>query len=217
MVLPGRVDSQFLTLGAGCFPLFIAAPVFCAERNPSPIAVRLFVSLAHGGIQMDANGGPKIILLVEDNGDDEELMLRALRKSNVLNQIVVAHDAVKALEYLFAEGSYAGRDLRIVPPVVLLDLKLPRIDGLEVLRRLRADPRTDLLPVVILTSSSEEQDRIAGYGLGANGYVRKPVDFNQFVESPRQLGLYWLILNEPAPRGKVSPPVPAPRRPDPGQ
>jgi len=154
---------------------------------------------------MDANGVPKVILLVEDNADDEELMLRALRKSNVLNEIVVARDGVEALDYLFAEGRYAGRDLRIMPQLVLLDLKLPKIDGLEVLRRLRADPRTDLLPVVILTSSTEEQDRIAGYGLGANSYVRKPVDFNQFVESARQLGLYWLVLNEPPPRRKPSP------------
>jgi two-component system, response regulator len=152
---------------------------------------------------MYRNGEPKIILLVEDNADDEELMLRALRKSGVLNEIIVAHDGLEALNYLFGEGAYAGRDLRIMPQVVLLDLKLPKIDGLDVLRRLRADPRTDLLPVVILTSSNEEKDRITGYGLGANSYVRKPVDFNQFVESARQLGLYWLVLNEPAPRRRL--------------
>jgi two-component system response regulator len=156
---------------------------------------------------MGPNGEPRIILLVEDNADDEELMLRALRKSNVLNEIIVARDGVEALDYLFGEGSYAGRDLRIMPQVILLDLKLPKIDGLEVLRRLRADPRTDLLPVVILTSSNEEQDRIAGYGLGANSYVRKPVDFNQFIDSARQLGLYWLIINEAPPRRKLSSPL----------
>jgi two-component system, response regulator len=157
---------------------------------------------------MDSNGRPKIILLVEDNADDEELMLRALRKSNVMNEIIVARDGVQALDYLFATGPFAGRDLRIMPQVVLLDLKLPKIDGLEVLRRLRADPRTCLLPVVILTSSNEERDRIAGYGLGANSYVRKPVDFNQFVDSARQLGLYWLVLNEPPPVCTLSSPVP---------
>lgn len=139
------------------------------------------------------------MLLVEDNVDDEKLTLRALKKNNIRNEIVVAHDGVEALDYLFATGTHSGRDLSIMPPVVLLDLKLPRIDGLEVLRRVRADGRTRLLPVVILTSSNEEEDRINGYGLGANSYVRKPVDFNQFVEAVRQLGLYWLILNEPAP------------------
>jgi DNA-binding response OmpR family regulator len=122
-----------------------------------------------------------------------------LRKNNIRNEIVVAHDGVEALDYLFATGAHAGRDLNVMPQVVFLDLKLPRIDGLEVLRRVRAEWRTRLLPVVILTSSNEEEDRINGYGLGANSYVRKPIDFNQFVESVRQLGLYWLILNEPAP------------------
>jgi DNA-binding response OmpR family regulator len=139
------------------------------------------------------------MLLVEDNVDDETLTLRALRKNNIRNEIVVAHDGVEALDYLFATGAHAGRDLNVMPQVVFLDLKLPRIDGLEVLRRVRAEWRTRLLPVVILTSSNEEEDRINGYGLGANSYVRKPIDFNQFVESVRQLGLYWLILNEPAP------------------
>jgi DNA-binding response OmpR family regulator len=139
------------------------------------------------------------MLLVEDNVDDETLTLRALRKNNIRNEIVVAHDGVEALDYLFATGAHAGRDLNVMPQVAFLDLKLPRIDGLEVLRRVRAEWRTRRLPVVILTSSNEEEDRINGYGLGANSYVRKPIDFNQFVESVRQLGLYWLILNEPAP------------------
>lgn len=141
----------------------------------------------------------KIILLVEDNADDAELAIRALKKSNVTNQVIVARDGVEALDYLFGQGSYAGRDLGSMPQVILLDLNLPKLDGLGVLRRLRADERTKLLPVVILTSSNEEQDRIMGYGLGANSYVRKPVDFNQFIEATRQLGLYWLLLNEPVP------------------
>lgn len=143
---------------------------------------------------------PRSILLVEDSGDDEELTLRALRKSHVTNEVVVARDGVEALEYLFATGMYSGRDTSIMPQVVLLDLKLPRVDGLEVLKRLRGDERTRLLPVVILTSSNEEQDRVQSYGLGANSYVRKPVDFNQFTEAVRQMGVYWLLLNEPAPR-----------------
>ncbi len=140
------------------------------------------------------------ILLVEDNPDDEALTLRALKKNNIHNEVIVAHDGVEALEYLFGTGAHAGRDLADMPQVVLLDLKLPKIDGLEVLRRLRANEQTRLLPVVILTSSNEDQDRINSYGLGANSYVRKPVDFAQFIEAVRQLGLYWLILNEPAPR-----------------
>ena len=141
----------------------------------------------------------KIILLIEDNPDDEALTLRALKKNNIKNEVVVAHDGAEALDYLFGTGSYTGRDLTIMPQLTLLDLKLPKIDGLEVLRRLRADELTRLLPVVILTSSNEEQDRNNGYGLGANSYVRKPVDFGQFIDAVRQLGLYWLILNEPAP------------------
>jgi two-component system, response regulator len=141
------------------------------------------------------------ILLVEDNADDEVLTLRALKKNNIRNEIVVARDGVEALDYLFATGAHSGRDVRIMPQVILLDLKIPKIDGLEVLRRIRANDTTRLLPVVILTSSNEESDRVSGYGLGANSYVRKPVDFNQFAESVRQLGLYWLILNEPVPRG----------------
>jgi two-component system response regulator len=143
----------------------------------------------------------KTILLVEDNPDDEALTLRALQKNNIKNEVVVAHDGAEALEYLFGTGKYAGRNTNLTPQVVLLDLKLPKVEGLEVLRRVRADQRTKLLPVVILTSSNEEQDRIDGYGLGANSYVRKPVDFSQFLEAARQLGLYWLILNEtPPPR-----------------
>jgi CheY-like chemotaxis protein len=141
----------------------------------------------------------KVILLVEDNPDDEDLTLRALRKANVKNEVVVAHDGVEALDYLFGTGDWAGRDASALPQVILLDLKLPRVDGLEVLRRLREDRRTRLLPVVILTSSNEEEDRIAGYKLGANSYVRKPVDFGHFAEAVRQLGLYWLLLNEPPP------------------
>ena len=141
----------------------------------------------------------KIILLVEDNPDDVELTLRALKKHLILNEVVVAGDGVEALDYLFGTGAHAGRDLSVMPTVILLDLKLPKMDGLEVLQRLRSDDRTELLPVVILTSSKEESDVINGYKLGANSYVRKPVDFAQFSEAMRQLGLYWLILNEPPP------------------
>lgn len=141
----------------------------------------------------------KIILLVDDNPDDEELTLLALEESNILNEVVVARDGVEALDYLFAAGRYADRDPRRLPQLVLLDLNLPKLDGLEVLRRLRADPRTALLPVVILTSSGEEEDVIAGYRCGANGYVRKPVDFDGFAEAVRHLGLYWLVLNETPP------------------
>jgi two-component system, response regulator len=143
----------------------------------------------------------KVILLVEDNPDDEALTLRALQKNNIRNKVVVAHDGVEALDYLLGTGAHAGRDLSLMPQVVLLDLKLPKIDGLEVLQRLRADQKMRLLPVVILTSSNEDRDRLNGYGLGANSYVRKPVDFQQFLEAVRQLGLYWLVLNEPVPVG----------------
>lgn len=141
----------------------------------------------------------KIILLVEDNPDDVKLTERALNKAHVLNKLVVAKDGAEALDYLFGTGNWADRDLSTMPQVVLLDLKLPKIDGLEVLRRIRADRRTKLLPVVILTSSKEEKDIISGYAMGANSYIRKPVNFNQFADSVRQLGLYWLILNEPPP------------------
>ena len=143
--------------------------------------------------------GDKIILLVEDNADDEALTLRALKKNNIRNEVVIARDGAEALDYFFATGAYAGRDLSIMPAVTLLDLKLPKVDGLEVLRRLRAEERTKLLPVVILTSSKEEQDIITGYSLGANSYIRKPVDFAQFTEAIRELGLYWLVMNEPPP------------------
>ncbi len=142
----------------------------------------------------------KIILLVEDNPDDETLTLRALKKNNILNEVVVAHDGVEALDYLFARGSYAGRDTSIMPEVILLDLKMPKVDGLEVLRQVREDARTRLLPIVVLTSSKEERDMIESYSLGANSYIRKPVDFNQFSEAVRNLGLYWLLLNEEPPR-----------------
>jgi two-component system, response regulator len=139
------------------------------------------------------------ILLVEDNPDDELLALRALKKNNVTGGVVVARDGVEALDYLFGAGEYAGRDTGVMPRLILLDLKLPRVDGLEVLRRLRADERTRLLPVVILTSSREKQDMLDGYGFGANSYVRKPVNFEQFVQAIEQLKLYWLILNEAPP------------------
>ena len=138
----------------------------------------------------------RTILLVEDKLDDVELTLRSLKKHNITNEVVVAHDGAEALEYLFATGAYAGRDASVMPTVILLDLKMPKVDGLEVLRRLRADERTKLLPVVIVTSSKEEKDMMNGYSLGANSYVRKPVDFVQFSEAVKQLGLYWLLLNE---------------------
>jgi two-component system response regulator len=139
------------------------------------------------------------ILLVEDNPDDVELTLRAFRKSNIANDVVVARDGVEALDYLFGTGTHADRAGAPLPQVVLLDLKLPRIDGLQVLERVRANPKTKLLPVVILTSSTEERDLAIGYSLGANSYIRKPVDFQAFVEAVHQLGLYWLLLNHPPP------------------
>jgi len=142
----------------------------------------------------------KIILLVEDNPDDVDLTIRALNKNKILNEVVVVSDGAEALDYLFGTGTYAGRDVSIVPELILLDLKLPKIDGLEVLKRIRSDERTEILPVVILTSSREEQDVINGYKLGANSYIRKPVDFDQFIEAVKQLGLYWLVINEPPPR-----------------
>jgi len=144
----------------------------------------------------------KIILLVEDNPDDVELTLMALQTSKILNRVVVARDGEEALDYLFGTGTFAGRGMAEMPVLTLLDLKLPKIDGIEVLRKIRADERTRLYPVVILTSSDEQKDIINGYLLGANSYVRKPVDFNQFSDSVKQLGLYWLILNE-APPAKI--------------
>lgn len=139
----------------------------------------------------------KLLLLVEDDPDDEALTLRAFKKYNIRNKVVVAHDGAEALDYLFAQGPYADREL---PQIILLDLKLPKFNGLEVLQRLREDERTSFLPVVILTSSTEEKDMIEAYRLGTNSYVRKPVDFSEFSEAVRQLGLYWLILNEPPPK-----------------
>ncbi len=136
------------------------------------------------------------ILLVEDNDDDVQLTLRAFNKSRLRNEIVVVRDGAEALDFLFGTGAYAGRDISDQPQVTLLDLKLPKVDGLEVLQRIRSDTRTELLPVVILTSSREQEDLMRSYRLGANSYIRKPVDFNQFIEAVQQLGLYWLVLNE---------------------
>ncbi|MBI4318709.1 MAG: response regulator [Chloroflexi bacterium] len=141
----------------------------------------------------------RVILLVEDNKNDEVLTLRAIRKSYIANDVVVARDGVEALDYLFGTGSYAGRDTRLLPAVVLLDLRLPKIDGLEVLQRMRADVRTALIPVVILSTSDEQQDILRSYILGANGYVRKPIDFQQFAEAVKYMGLYWLLVNQSPP------------------
>jgi two-component system response regulator len=143
----------------------------------------------------------KPILLVEDNLDDERLTLRAFKKNHIMNDVVVARDGAEALDYLFGTGAHAGRDLDIMPQVVLLDLNLPRVGGLDVLRRIRGDARTKFLAVVVLTSSKEDEDLIGSYSLGANSYVRKPVDFSQFAEAIKTLGLYWLLMNEtPPPR-----------------
>jgi CheY-like chemotaxis protein len=139
------------------------------------------------------------ILLIEDNADDVDLTLRALRKNKIANDVIIVRDGVEALDYLFAAGQYAGRDPAALPQVVLLDLKLPRLDGLQVLERVRANPKTRLLPIVILTSSTEQRDLLTGYTLGANSYIRKPVDFEQFVDAVHQLGLYWLVLNQRPP------------------
>jgi two-component system response regulator len=144
----------------------------------------------------------KVILLVEDDPRDEELTLRALQKNRIRNEVVVAHDGVEALDYLFARGARGDRDAADVPAVVLLDLKLPKVDGIEVLRQIRLNERTKLLPVVILTSSNEVKDRLVGYSSGCNSYVRKPVAFDEFADAVRDLGLYWLVLNEgPPPTG----------------
>jgi two-component system, response regulator len=146
----------------------------------------------------------QVILLVEDNPDDEALTLRALKKNNIENKVVVARDGVEAIDYLFGTGTYAGRDPCDLPQIVLLDLKLPKMNGFEVLTKLRGNPRTKLLPVIILTSSKEQKDLALGYGLGANSYVRKPVDFEQFVEAVKQLALYWLVLNERPPSASAN-------------
>lgn len=141
----------------------------------------------------------KVILLVEDNQDDEVLTIRALKKNNIANNVEVARDGQAALDYLYGTGAHAGRDISAQPQIVLLDLKLPKVDGLEVLKRIRSDERTRLLPVIVLTSSKEDQDLVRSYSNGANSYIRKPVDFVQFTEAVRQLGLYWLVLNETPP------------------
>ena len=139
------------------------------------------------------------ILIVEDNPRDEALTLRALKRNNVANDVVVTRDGVEALDYLFGTGTYEGRDVAAIPQIVLLDLKLPKMDGLQVLEKVRADPRTRFIPIVVFTSSSEQEDMIKSYDLGANSYVRKPVDFEQFSEATKQLGMYWLLLNQSAP------------------
>jgi len=144
----------------------------------------------------------KIILLVEDNPDDVELTMRAFKQNNISNKVIVAKDGAEALDYLFGQGVYAGRDIKDMPIIILLDLKLPKISGMEVLKTIRQNEFTKLIPVVILTSSTQEEDLFNGYKLGANSYVRKPVDFNQFVEAIKALGLYWLIWNEPPPVSK---------------
>jgi two-component system response regulator len=146
--------------------------------------------------------GNKIILLVEDNIDDEVLTIRALKKKNILNDVVTARDGAEALDYLMGTGKYAGRDLSVMPEVILLDLNLPKISGMEVLRRIRGDDRTAFLPVVVLTTSNEERDKIESYKLGANSYIRKPVDFEQFSEAILQLGVYWLVLNQGPPKSR---------------
>ncbi|HLQ67523.1 MAG TPA: response regulator [Candidatus Limnocylindrales bacterium] len=146
----------------------------------------------------------KVILIAEDNANDEELTLRALRKNNISNSIVMVRDGQEALDYLFGDGAHATRDLNQRPQVMLLDINLPKINGLEVLKRIRADERTKTMPVVILTSSAEERDRLVAYANFANSYIRKPVDFDQFTESVRELGLYWLVLNEPPPRPRAA-------------
>lgn len=163
------------------------------------------IQASNGNPQGASGGDQRVILLVEDDPKDEALTLRALKKSNVMNPVVVARDGRQALDYLFAEGEHAGRSHAAHPQVILLDLKLPKVDGLEVLEALRGDERTRLLPVVVLTSSVEEQDLLRSYRLGANSYMRKPVDFAQFIEAVRQLGLYWLVLNESAPAERRSP------------
>ncbi len=147
----------------------------------------------------------KVILLVEDNATDEKLTVLAFKRSGVANEVIVMRDGAAALDYIFGTGEHAGRDVSVLPSVVLLDLKLPRIDGLEVLRRIRADERVKLLPVVILTASKEEEDVLNSYSLGANAYIRKPVGFHEFAQAAKTLGLFWLLLNEPAPLPRGAP------------
>jgi two-component system response regulator len=149
---------------------------------------------------MEAAMKERSILLVEDNADDEELTLRALRQANIANEVVVARDGSEALDYLYGSGRYADRDLETMPAVVLLDLKLPKLSGIDVLRKMRSEPSTRLMPVVILTSSSEDEDMVRSYESGANSYVRKPVEFAAFANAVAQLGIYWMLLNQPAPR-----------------
>ena len=148
---------------------------------------------------MSNENANKVILLVEDNPDDRDLALLAFKEADNLNEVVICSDGEEALEFLFATGAHAGRDTRVMPHVILLDLKLPKVDGLEVLKRVRADERTKLIPVVVLTTSREQKDVVESYRLGANSYVRKPVDFSLFIEVSRQLGQYWLVLNEAPP------------------
>ena len=158
---------------------------------------QLFILLSKpGGVEMEK----KVIFLIEDNSDDEALTVRALKKGNIVNEIIVARDGKEAVDYLFGDGDYSNRDMSIMPQLIILDLKLPKIDGLEVLRQIRSNEKTKLLPVVILTSSNEEKDLIDSYTLGANSYVQKPVDFDQFIKAARKLKLYWLVLNEPPPK-----------------
>jgi two-component system response regulator len=145
----------------------------------------------------------KVILLIEDNPDDEALTIRALKKSNIKNTVVVARDGAEALDYLFGHGAHEGRDTSVLPQLALLDLKLPKVDGLDVLRAIRADERTKRLPIVILTSSKEDSDLLDGYERGANSYIRKPVDFVTFADAVHQLGLYWLVLNESPPERRT--------------
>jgi two-component system, response regulator len=176
--------------------------VVAAESRRGQIEAECRVACGATFLFPSVQGGhmtERVILLVEDNRDDEALTLRAIEKNKIRNEVVVARDGVEALDYLFGRGPHEGRDTSVLPQIVLLDLKLPRVDGLDVLRAIRADDRTKRLPVVILTSSLEESDVLKGYGLGANSYVRKPVDFTAFAEAVRQLGLYWLVLNEVPP------------------
>ena len=152
-----------------------------------------------GGGSLGNENATKVVLLVEDNPDDRDLTLLAFKEADIPNEVVFCTDGEEALEFLFATGAHAGRDTRVMPHVILLDLKLPKVDGLEVLKRVRADERTKLIPVVVLTTSREQKDMVASYSLGANSYVRKSVDFSRFIETSRQLGLYWLVLNEAPP------------------